>query len=51
MVPVDTSSLGHTYQANGQISQAVGILVHVVNIKKTLAENHPGRLAPDQREL
>jgi hypothetical protein len=37
--------LAGAYQANGQISEAVTLLEHVVKIREKLAEDHPSRLA------
>ncbi|KAM0145413.1 hypothetical protein ACHAPG_011617, partial [Botrytis cinerea] len=43
--------LARTYQANGQIKEAVALLEQVVKIEEiTLAEDHPDRLA-SQHEL
>ena len=37
--------LGIAYRANGQISEAVETLEHVVKVREKLAEDHPDRLA------
>jgi len=37
--------LGIAYQDNGQISEAVEMLEHVVKVQEKLAEDHPDRLA------
>jgi tetratricopeptide (TPR) repeat protein len=42
--------LAHTYLANGQITEAVETLEHIVKVQEKLAEDHPSRLV-SQHEL